>query len=104
MMSDDDIPLLTDLIEEKVDITTPQLGLDVDQDMYIDEDDDLLPILQLETEEATSPEPQPAPGPLPINPALEQTIRRILDEHMELAWQEIRLAIQLAQEEDGSNR
>ena len=28
------------------------------------------------------------------NPALEQTIRRILDEHMELAWQEIKLAIQ----------
>ena len=32
--------------------------------------------------------------PLTENPALEQTIRRILDEHMELAWQEIRLAIQ----------
>jgi hypothetical protein len=28
------------------------------------------------------------------NPALEQEVRRILDEHMELAWQEIRLAIQ----------
>ena len=27
-------------------------------------------------------------------PALEQAVRRILDEHMELAWQEIRLAIQ----------
>ena len=32
--------------------------------------------------------------PLADNPALEQTVRRILDEHMELAWQEIRLAIQ----------
>ena len=30
----------------------------------------------------------------PTNPALEQAVRRILDEHMELAWQEIRLAIQ----------
>ena len=28
------------------------------------------------------------------NPALEREVRRILDEHMELAWQEIRLAIQ----------
>ena len=28
------------------------------------------------------------------NPALEQAVRRILDEHMELAWHEIRLAIQ----------
>ena len=34
------------------------------------------------------------------NPALEQAVRRILDEHMELAWQEIRLAIQ--QHLDGS--
>ncbi|MFT5659053.1 MAG: hypothetical protein ACI9KN_002334, partial [Gammaproteobacteria bacterium] len=32
--------------------------------------------------------------PLPINPALEQSIRRILDEHLELAWQEIKIAIQ----------
>ena len=32
--------------------------------------------------------------PLADNPALEQEIRRILDEHMELAWQEIRIAIQ----------
>ena len=32
--------------------------------------------------------------PLADNPALEQAVRRILDEHMELAWQEIRLAIQ----------
>jgi hypothetical protein len=30
------------------------------------------------------------------NPALEQEIRRILDEHLELAWQEIKIAIQKA--------
>lgn len=39
----------------------------------------------------------PDPGavdPFLNNPALEQTIRRILDEHLELAWQEIKLAIQ----------
>ena len=37
---------------------------------------------------------QPNITPLADNPALEQAVRRILDEHMELAWQEIRLAIQ----------
>ena len=36
----------------------------------------------------------PSNDPLADNPALEQAVRRILDEHMELAWQEIRLAIQ----------
>ena len=36
----------------------------------------------------------PGSEPLADNPALEQAVRRILDEHMELAWQEIRLAIQ----------
>jgi hypothetical protein len=36
----------------------------------------------------------PSVDPLADNPALEQAVRRILDEHMELAWQEIRLAIQ----------
>ena len=36
----------------------------------------------------------PSSDPLADNPALEQAVRRILDEHMELAWQEIRLAIQ----------
>ena len=45
----------------------------------------------------TPPSPAVNPpniDPLADNPALEQTVRRILDEHMELAWQEIRLAIQ----------
>ncbi len=37
---------------------------------------------------------QPNIDPLADNPALEQAVRRILDEHMELAWQEIRLVIQ----------
>jgi ribosomal protein S21 len=35
-----------------------------------------------------------AADPLRDNPALEQAIRRILDEHMELALQEIKRAIQ----------
>lgn len=95
-MSDNDIPVLTDMIEEKVDITSPEIGLDVDQDMYIDEDEDLFPILNLENEEPTLP--YSITDPVAINPVLEQTIRRILDEHMELAWQEIRLAIQQERE------
>lgn len=95
-MSDDDIPVLTDMIEEKVDATQPEIGLDIDQDMYIDEDEDIFPILNLENEEPTPP--SSITDPVAINPALEQTIRRILDEHMELAWQEIRLAIQEEQE------
>ena len=37
----------------------------------------------------------PSVDPFSGNPALEQTVRRILDKHMELAWQEIKLAIQL---------
>jgi hypothetical protein len=47
---------------------------------------------------ASAPESLPDSPPrselLADNPALEQAVRRILDEHMELAWQEIRLAIQ----------
>ena len=31
--------------------------------------------------------------PFAASPELEQTVRRILDDHMERAWQEIRLAI-----------
>lgn len=89
-MDDDDIPILTDLIEEKIDITEPEINLDVDQDIFIDDDDEDIDLF-------------PASNREPENPALEQTIRRILDEHMELAWQEIRMAIQLAQEDDDSN-
>ena len=121
-MDDDDIPVLTDLIEEKIDITAPETNLDVDQEIFIDDDEDLFPVMKLEPEEPALPDPIeeieiPAlpdsieeteipvlaysiEETVAINPALEQTIRRILDEHMELAWQEIRLAIQEEQESD----
>ena len=133
-MDDDDIPVLTDLIEEKIDITAPETNLDVDQEIFIDDDEDLFPVMKLEPEEPALPDPIeeieiPAlpdsieeteipvlaysieeteipvrpysiEKTVAINPALEQTIRRILDEHMELAWQEIRLAIQEEQESD----
>jgi len=98
MNNDDDIPVLTDLIEETVDVTLPELGLDFHGDMYIEDDDD--PLVELRIEDSKPPIRQLAPKVDAINPELEQTIRRILDEHMELAWQEIRLAIQMSQEGD----
>ena len=79
MSDEDDIPTLTDVIEEpggSDHIAISDLGLD-DADAEIEiTDPDLL-----------------ASDPFVDNPALEQTVRRILDEHMELAWQEIKLAI-----------
>ena len=77
MNEEDDIPTLTDLIEEadgSDHIAISDLGLD-DEDLEIS-DSSLI-----------------VTDPFRNNPALEQTVRRILDEHMELAWQEIKLAI-----------
>ena len=94
MINDDDIPVLTDLIENRIDNTQPLLDLDVDQDMYIDDDDD--PALDLDILAEKPLQNQPAVKSASIDPELEKTIKRILDEHTELAWQEIRIAIQLA--------
>jgi len=71
-----EIPVLTDLIEKGVEIKMSDLGLD--DDLVID---------------------LTAPGlgaidPFRDYPALEHAIRGILEEHMELAWKEIRLVIQ----------
>ena len=74
MQDDANIPILTDLIEKGVEIELSELGLDPDPPI----DADVATIA------------------LHDDPALEQEIRRILDEHMELAWQEIRIAIQEA--------
>jgi len=98
MSNNDSIPLLTDLIEEDLDITQPQLGLDVDQDLLIDTDDD--PFIDFENPQEKQPQERASPGPVAADSELEQTIRRILDEHMTLAWQEIRLAIQLSRSDD----
>lgn len=80
MSDEDDIPTLTDLIEEadvSDHIAISDLGLD-DGDSEIEiTDSDLI-----------------VADPFRDNPALEQKVRRILDEHVELAWQEIKLAIQ----------
>ncbi|MCP4187323.1 MAG: hypothetical protein GY763_06930 [Gammaproteobacteria bacterium] len=102
MNDNDNIPVLTDLIKDNIDdgtvnVTLPELGLDIGQDMYIEEDDDPLVSLRIEPDRPLVE--QPAPDVAAIDPKLEQTIRLILDEHMELAWQEIRLAIQLSQDD-----
>ena len=83
MSDQSNIPVLTDLIEPGMEITMSDLGLDDGVDIEIEktEIDMGIPVLE-------------ATDPLENNPALEQAIRRILDEHMELAWHEIRLAIQ----------
>jgi hypothetical protein len=72
MQKEAKIPVLTDLIEKGVEIKLSELGLDADSRNSNDK----------------------LAASVEINPALEQEIRRILDEHMELAWQEIRVAIQ----------
>ena len=74
MADDTNIPVLTELIEKGIEIKLSELGLSHS------------PLL----------DKQKALEPLQDSPALEQEIRRILDEHMELAWQEIKLAIQAA--------
>lgn len=71
---------MSDLIDKGVEIELSELGLDSEPSIG---DGNL----------ATS---------LGDNPALEQEVRRILDEHMELAWQEIRIAIQRARVKSSS--
>jgi hypothetical protein len=84
----DDIPLLTDLIEPGPEFTMSDLGLEDDPALGAVEDEAAGDIA-IDIDEAA-----PIAGaPAEIDPALEQTLRRILDEHTELAWQEIRLAI-----------
>jgi hypothetical protein len=80
MADESKIPVLTDLIETGVEIELSELGLD--QEPSIDMDADAISLHD--------------------DPALEQEIRRILDEHMELAWQEIRIAIQQAGEKSSA--
>jgi len=98
MINDDDIPVLTDLIEEKNESTQPELGLDIEKDLLIDVDDD--PFIEFDSLQQKPPQGQTSARPVATDLELEQTIKRILDEHMELAWQEIRLAIQLSRNDD----
>ena len=88
MSDQSDIPVLTDLIEKGMEITLSDLGLD--DDLKIEADD-------ANIDDIVIGETGPDLGsidPFKDNPALEYEIYRILEEHMELAWQEIKLAIQ----------
>jgi hypothetical protein len=106
MFNNSHIPVLTDLIEKGIEIRLSELGLD---ELVLDHNDDLI----LETDDREEPhidaiqleaevdaelkaKIEPTSHALSNNPALEQTIRRILNEHMELALQDIKLAISQA--------
>jgi hypothetical protein len=103
MSDEDDIPVLDDLIERGIEITLSDLGLDDDSpprvkdikaaELEIDIGDAAPLAAASHAQERNAATPSAAEL-LADNPALEQAVRRILDEHMELAWQEIRLAIQ----------
>ena len=86
MKEEPEFPVLTDLIERGGDeIRMSDLGLD-DDDLVIEDDATNLP-------PADSLDNLSGFDPF-VKAALEQSIRRILDEHMELAMQEIKLVIQ----------
>ena len=99
-MSDkNNIPILTDLIESGEEINITDLGLDEELGLTTDDlatvDTGAVAIDETnDTDETDADLVVVVVDPFKNNPALEQDIRRILDEHMELAWQEIKLAIQ----------
>lgn len=101
MRDDNDIPILTDLIEEKIDITEPEFGHDSGHDLVISEDDE--PELSFDPEHLELEGKAEAVARIGSHPELEQLIRRILDEHLELAWQEIRLAIEVSLNDNNKN-
>ena len=88
MSDQSNIPVLTDLIEKGSEITLSDLGLDDNPEIRGDDAFFNHPVIDVT-----------APGlgtidPFRDNPALEYAIQSILDEHMERAWQDIKLAIQ----------
>jgi hypothetical protein len=98
MLENDHIPVLTDLIEKGIKTKLSEPELDHNEDLILEEDDREEPqigVSQLETEA----DPAPARNILTNDPALEQIIRHILNEHMELALQDIKLAISNARED-----
>lgn len=100
MQDDEDIPVLIDLIEDPTDVTIPELGLDTGHDMIIEEDADDDPDLTFNPEAVKRSMDTSAAPKIGKHKNLERTVRRILDEHLELAWQEIRLAIAVAMDDE----
>ena len=99
MSDQNNIPILTDLIESGEEINITDLGLDEELGLTAD-DPAVVDAGANDTDKTEDTNETDADlvvvvvDPFQNNPALEQNIRRILDEHMELAWQEIKLAIQ----------
>lgn len=112
-MNQDNIPVLDDLIERGSEITLSDLGLDGEPPRSVEgahaadfefDAGDAAPLAVDPATETLATADRFSTGraganpssddPLIDNPALEQAIRRILEEHMERAWQEIRIAIQ----------
>ena len=97
MLKNNQIPVLTDLIEKGIDIKSDELNLNQSEDLILGLDDREEPRIDanhfdFETETEVEEE-EPVNHALKDDPALEKIIRRILNEHMELALTEIKLAI-----------
>jgi len=90
MQKHTDIPVLTELIEKGTEISMSDLGLGDGPQIAIDD-----PMIDKTVTDITLPGTGPVDA-FTADPGLEQSVRRILDEHMKLAWQEIRLEIQRA--------
>ena len=88
MSDQNDIPLLTDLIEKGVEIKMSDLGLDDELENEADDAAIDATVIDLTRPDLGSIDP------FRDNPGLEYAIRSILEDHMELAWQEIRRVIQ----------
>jgi hypothetical protein len=105
MQKDSTIPVLNKLIEKGAEISMSDLGLD--DNLHIGIDGPVLgdlvigdPMIDdLTIDDTLADITLPNTGPVDsfiANSELEQSVRRIFDEHMELAWEEIRLEIQRA--------
>ncbi len=106
MLENDHIPVLTDLIEKSIKTRLSEPELDHNEDLILEEDDREEPKIgasqfetKTKTETETDSDPAPARNVFTNDPALDQIIRRILNEHMELALQDIKLAISNARED-----
>ena len=112
MLENDHIPVLTDLIEKGIKTRLSEPELDHNEDLILEEDDREEPKIgasqfetktktktETETDTETESDPAPARNVFTNDPALDQIIRHILNEHMELALQDIKLAISNARED-----
>ena len=88
MSDQEDIPVLTDAIDKGVEIKMSDLGLDDDLEIDVDEAYSEYSSVDTGTDE------QKAADIFNNNPALEYAVQSILDQHMELAWREIKKLIQ----------